>query len=406
LRADDRLVTGGTYCPHCRDELAPLPPRFLAQLADWADGEVTNPRDAASSGVASAPGEPIRGRVRRAPTGKPGYAPRLELIVPNSQGGWQLPDPGKKFRLLLGARGRETEVEASVGRSKNTPTYFLAMVAKSGARVKLSDELNELGYTERDEVLIERVGEGTSFAIRPTARPREQTPLVATMSARDVPKLRPVPPPPWSPDELRRLVAEYDAGSWRGKGNVELDRAAYGLFASRLAVDKARLVEMLAHIGEYYGGAYRPDGAVREQAAALAKAIESRRDKLTSLLGAQAPLLDRVPAVDHVAELLEPFQHDKMWFVWGAKFLHFLLPDTFPIIDRRIELALGLRQRLSNSPGYLVAFCEVVRKVACANHDVLRLVRRANPEHAEPSLLKVLDKALWVSGRSPARDAD
>ena len=400
-------MTGGTYCPHCRDELTPLPPRFLAQLAAWTEDELARRPAAASSGVAGTVGEPIRGRTRRAPCGKHGYAPRLELIVPKSQGGLQLPGPRQPFRLLLGAPGRETEVMASVSRAKNTPTYFLASVQKQGARVKLSDELNELGYTEHDDVLLERVEDGAAFAIRPTARPREQTPLITRTGLRDQPKLAPALPPPWSPEELRRLVAEYDAGSWRGKSNVELDRAAYRLFAAGLAVDTTRLVDMLAHVGEYYGGAYRPEGPVREQAAKLAAAIEPHRTKLTGLLRAQEPLVDRLPTVDDVADLLKPFQSDpKMWFVWGAKFLHFLRPDTFPIIDHRIEWALGLRQRVSNTPGYLVAFCDVVRKVVLANRDALWLARREGPEHAEPSILKVLDKALWVRGRRTALDPD
>ncbi len=400
-------MTGGTYCPHCRDELAPLPPRFLAQLAAWTSEELAHRPAAASSGVAGAIGEPIRGRTRRAPSGKHGYAPRLELIVPKSQGGLQLPGPRQPFRLLLGAPGRETEVMASVSRAKNTPTYFLASVQKQGVRAKLSDELNELGYTEHDDVLLERVEGGAAFAIRPTARPREQTPLITRTGLRDQPKLASATTPTWSPEELRRLVAGYDAGSWRGKGNVELDRTAYGLFAAGLAVDTARLVDMLAHVGEFYGGAYRPEGPVREQAATLAAAIASQRNELTRLLDAQAPLIDRSPTVDHVAELLQPFHSkSKTWFVWGAKFLHFLRPDTFPIIDRRIEWALGLRQRVSNTPGYLAAFCEVVRKVVVANHDALWQARREGPEHAEPSILKVLDKALWVRGRRPARDPD
>ncbi|MBM3974076.1 MAG: hypothetical protein FJ301_08255, partial [Planctomycetes bacterium] len=378
-------MTGGTYCPHCRDELAPLPPRFLAQLADWTEEELTHRPAAASSGVAGDAREPIRGRTRRAPSGKHGYAPRLELIVPNSQGGLLLPGPRQPFRLLLGAPGRETEVMASVSRAKNTPTYFLASVQKQGARAKLSDELNELGYTERDDVLLERVEDGAAFAIRPTARPREQTTLIARPGLRDEPKLARATTPTWSPAELRRLVAEYDAGSWRGKGNVELDRTAYRLFAAGLAVDTARLVDMLAHVGEFYGGAYRPEGPVREQAAKLAAKIELQRAKLADLLRAQAPLVDRLPNVDHVVNLLQPFHTEsKTWFVWGAKFLHFLRPDTFPIIDRRIELALGLRQRVSNTPGYLVAFCKVVRKVVVANHDALWQARREGPEHAEP----------------------
>ena len=79
------------------------------------------------------------------------------------------------------------------------------------------------------------------------------------------------------------------------------------------------------------------------------------------------------------------------------------MTHVFPIIDRRIETALGYRQGRSNSPGYLVAFCGLVRDVMLENRDALEQVRRREPEHGEPSILKVLDKALWVKGSKEAK---
>jgi Family of unknown function (DUF6308) len=117
------------------------------------------------------------------------------------------------------------------------------------------------------------------------------------------------------------------------------------------------------------------------------------------VLRRQVPLIDRTPQVNDVDDLTAPFRRDKTSFVWGAKFLHFLKPDVFPLIDHRIETALGRPHRISNSSGYLVAFCDLLRKVVLENLQALKEVRRNAPEHAEPSILKVLDKVLWVKGR-------
>lgn len=403
LRTDARLVTGSTFCPHCREALAPLPATFVAQLQDWLTAQQERRHVAASSGVRSDPGAPIVGRIRKAPSGKKSHAPRLELVVKGAEGR-RLPGPRVAIPLLLGPRGRETRVDAMIGRSRNTPTYFLARAQKDGAAVKLGDELNELGYSEKDEVVLEPTGDGRGFAIRPSGKARESAPLLAVKEHHDVvPTLAARRQPQWSQDELRVLVDEYDRGEWRGKGNVALDREAYRLFEHGLEVDDARLVDMLFHVGANYGGAFVPDGDVRLQAQRLATAVRADRHKLIPVLKRQASLIDRVPLVADVVALLAPFRSDKTRFVWGAKFLHFLCPETFPIIDRTIEYALGHRQRLGNYAGYLVAFCGLVRDVALANLASLTAVRRQGREFAEPSILKVLDKALWVLGNRERR---
>lgn len=398
LQRENRLVTGTKYCPHCREATIPLPAHFLAQLGVWLDHREEGRSPAASSGIPSAPGQPIRGRIRLAPSGKQGHAPRLELVVRAADGGRRLPHSQVPFPLLLGPRDAQIEVQARVGTGKNMPFYFLARVDKDGAPAKLSDELNGLGYSVEDHVEIEVLDGGTRFAIRPTGRPREQTQLLQAPDQRAVPKLKSRRNFQWTPEDLRERVAEYDGGSWLGNNNVELDKQAYRLFDRGLEVDDMRLVDMLAHVGTYYGGAYRPDGDVRTQAEQIAKACAAARKSLIDVLRRQRPLVERLPDVEDVVALMEPFKQEKMWFVWGAKFLHFLRPDVFPIIDRRIETALGHRQRISNSPGYLVAFCKLLRDVLIQNRDALEQVRRREPEHAEPSILKVLDKALWVLG--------
>jgi Family of unknown function (DUF6308) len=398
LQTGNRLVTSTKFCPDCGEQMSPLPPHFVAQLRAWVD-PVEQRHPAAASGIASAPGQPLLGRIRLAHSGKRGHAPRLELVVRIADGGNRLPGPGIPFPLLLGARGNETTVEAKVGKGPNMPIYFRAHVEKAGARVKLSDELNYLGYGVGDQVEIEAIDNGTCFAIRPTDRPREQAPLLKAPDTKEVPALKAHRTFHWSTEELRRSVAEYDAGTWRGKSNVELDRRAYRLFADGLEVDDERLIDMIEHVGAYYGGAYRPDGEVRAQARKIASTITGARSALLAVLRRQVPLIDRTPQVNDVDDLTAPFRRDKTSFVWGAKFLHFLKPDVFPLIDHRIETALGRPHRISNSSGYLVAFCDLLRKVVLENLQALKEVRRNAPEHAEPSILKVLDKVLWVKGR-------
>ena len=165
-----------------------------------------------------------------------------------------------------------------------------------------------------------------------------------------------------APSATNHLAGDREAHEVPGERHLQGDMA------------EARLAGMVAHIGAFYGGAYRPEGDVRTQAEPIARACAAARKSLMDVLRRQRPLEERVPDVEDVVELMRPFRNEKTWFVWGAKFLHFLRPDVFPIIDRRIERALGHGQRISNSPGYLVAFCRLVRDVMLESGALLVVV--------------------------------
>jgi hypothetical protein len=400
ILANKRVVVGGRFCGECGSPLSPLPAHVVASLTDLA-------RNGASHGTAVIPSAAVpasqllRAKVREAPSGKITPMPRLELVVPLAHGGERLLAISAPFALLLGAVGEERHLEVTVGRGKNMPVYFHANAMFEHKKVKLSDELNRLGYGVGDEPNIEAFENGHRFAIRPSGRPPEQVPLISPPDPLECPKLKRPRPFQWSLPDVKELVREYDNGSWRDHSNVELDREAYALFEGGLDVDEQRLIAMLSHVGMFYGGAYRPDGDCRHLAQLIATDFRGQTAELQKLLNQQRPLTEQVPSVRDVAALLRPFQRDKTWFVWGAKFLHFLRPDAFPIIDRRVEAALGYQQRLSNSPGYLVSFCQVTRDVLLTNLKVIQRARATNS--GSPSDLKLLDKLLWVIGGRTTR---
>ena len=64
-------------------------------------------------------------------------------------------------------------------------------------------------------------------------------------------------------------VHAYNAGSYRGRPNLELDHLAFDRFRTGLPEDKAGLIDAIRFVGEEYGGAqqrFLPHGIVEEAA--------------------------------------------------------------------------------------------------------------------------------------------
>ena len=115
-----------------------------------------------------------------------------------------------------------------------------------------------------------------------------------------------------------------------------------------------------------------------------------------SLLAASHPLLETIPLEQSLERLLSPFDATKRWFVWGTKFLQFLRPDTFPIVDSRVTTLLGLDQTGSMGRRYQRAI-RVIREVVNRNLGLFEELRIWD-ERRCPSVLKVLDKVLYAQG--------
>lgn len=206
------------------------------------------------------------------------------------------------------------------------------------------------------------------------------------------------------PESCRLLIDKYNQDSYRGRRNVELDRAGYRMFESASGrSDLAMLAEFVRFAGEDYGGAQARflDGGYVPESERIARAMHPSFGEYFALARAQPPLTERVPTRETLARLAAPFDASKFWIVWASKFLHFLAPDTFPILDSRAEAALGLR-RGSDPVRYYEDFSMRIRDVLVRNCGVLQQLCEHDVERAP--VLKVLDKVLYEEG-APSRAA-
>ena len=108
------------------------------------------------------------------------------------------------------------------------------------------------------------------------------------------------------------------------------------------------------------------------------------------------PLLETTPSEQSLERLLSPFDATKRWFVWGTKFLQFLRPDTFPIVDSRVTTLLRLDQSGDMARRYHRSM-RVIREVVNRNFDLFEELRIWDKRRC-PSVLKVMDKVLYAQG--------
>jgi hypothetical protein len=193
-------------------------------------------------------------------------------------------------------------------------------------------------------------------------------------------------------------VRDYNAGVYRGRQNVDIDRIAYERFRGGLPDDRRALIDLVRFVGEEYGGAQRrflPHGYVEEGRLIVAN-IEPSLDQWRATLDAGRPLIQEIPDEATLDRLFGPFVGTKRWPVWASKTLHFIRPDAFPILDSRAKIALGMRNLGSSARDYR-RYCECFRAVLLEHRDVITAARGADSGES-PSDLKLLDKILYQLG--------
>ncbi len=193
-------------------------------------------------------------------------------------------------------------------------------------------------------------------------------------------------------------VRAYNAGAYRGRPNLEIDRIAYQRFRAGFPDDEPSLIEMIRFVGEDYGGAQRRflPHSFREEAALIVAKLRPVLDQWREAVVAARPLAEHVPDEAMLAFLLAPFVGTKRWPVWASKTLHFLRPDAFPILDSRAKKALNMAS-LGSSPRDYHRYCSAIQDVLVANHEALDQAREIDAG-ASPSNLKLLDKVLYQLG--------
>ncbi len=196
-----------------------------------------------------------------------------------------------------------------------------------------------------------------------------------------------------------RAVRAYNAGSYRGRLNVEVDRIAYERFRAGLPDDEATLVEMIRFVGEDYGGAQRRflPHSYRDEAALITKRLSAVLERWRRAVASARPLAEGAADEATLCFLLAPFAGTKRWPVWASKTLHFLRPDAFPILDSRAKKALGIAN-LGSAPRDYRRYCSMIQEVLIANRDALDAAREVD-DRESPSDLKLLDKILYELGR-------
>jgi len=201
-----------------------------------------------------------------------------------------------------------------------------------------------------------------------------------------------------TPEVAIRAVRAYNAGTYRGRRNVDVDRIAYERFRGGLPDDQHSLVDMIRFVGEDYGGAQRrflPHGYAEEAALIVAK-LRPALGQWRSVVDAALPLAQRVPSELTLTLLLAPFAGTKLWSVWASKTLHFLRPDVFPILDSRAKKAVGMAA-LGGSARDYHRFCIAIRAALVENRVAIAAARAAD-EGISPSDIKLLDKILYEIG--------
>jgi hypothetical protein len=198
------------------------------------------------------------------------------------------------------------------------------------------------------------------------------------------------------PREATRHVQDYNAGSYRGCGNIFLDAEAYRRFTEGLSREFAELVDQIAFVGERYGGAQERFVDTREEAKLIVSRLLPVLDEWLAVVAAAKPLTQEIPDKATLDFLFFPFEGTKQWPVWASKTLHFLRPDILPILDSEAKKPLGLTSLANSGRGYY-EFCSVFRGAMLESSENLAAARVAD-HGASPTDLKLLDKVLFQIG--------
>jgi hypothetical protein len=195
-----------------------------------------------------------------------------------------------------------------------------------------------------------------------------------------------------------RAVLDYNSGTYRGKRNLDVDREAYARFAGGVPTSEGELVDLIAFVGDDYGGAQRrflPHG-YRDEAALIVNNLRPTINAWRQILDSVGPLGVGSPSEGVLAGLLTPFIGTKRWPVWASKTLHFFRPKSFPILDSRAKKGLGV-PNLGSTPKDYARFAAVFHSTLVENQEAMEAARRAD-EGASPSDVKLLDKILYQVG--------
>jgi hypothetical protein len=205
----------------------------------------------------------------------------------------------------------------------------------------------------------------------------------------------------FAPADAVQYIREYNRSYYRGRSNIGLDREAYTLFKDGMSGDPGRLLEQIAFVGEQYGAAQERFGSIRKEAELIASSFRVKRDKWRECVMKAQPLSQRVPEQEVLDFLFFPFSGTKQWPVWASKTLHFVRPDSFPILDSNAKKPIGLANLANSSRGYR-CFCSAFRQVLVANEESLAAARIEDKGEA-PTDLKLLDKILFQIGMEMTR---
>jgi hypothetical protein len=199
-------------------------------------------------------------------------------------------------------------------------------------------------------------------------------------------------------DTAIRAVRAYNAGTYRGRNNLEVDRMAYERFRGGLPEDEVALIELVRFVGENYGGAQRHflPHSHRDEAALIVAKLRPVLHPWRAAVGAARGLTEAVPSEETLTLLLAPFAGTRRWPVWASKTLHFLRPDAFPMYDSRARKVLGM-PTYGSSPRDYHRFCVAVQEALVVNREALAAGREIDGGHS-PSDLKLLDKILYQLG--------
>ena len=197
-----------------------------------------------------------------------------------------------------------------------------------------------------------------------------------------------------------QAIRDYNAGSYRGRPNIELDSEAYKTFRNGLSNDLEQLIDQIAFVGKEYGGAqerFLPTG-IRTEAALIANNVHRVIGQWLNAVTNAKPLIEEVPDESTLGFVFSPFAATKSWGVWASKTLHFLRPDAFPILDSNAKKVLGLKTLGGSSRDYH-HFCSCFRDALLANCESLAAARIEDSGES-PTDLKLMDKILYQIGLS------
>jgi len=400
-------------CPTCAAELRPVPEAWIDKLLEEVSDATPAPTEHERV---------IRGRVRLAPASKRSKTTRIELVVTGAGGADLLPAAQQRFLVRWEMHDAPEEWWMSVGRSHNNPVYFHNTVRSTDqSRRRTSDPavttaslLARAGYEVGDEVTVRVEQLGTKYVVRTStgsatgARTGDGRVDLDKDRSFQIPRVR-VHLPRWSETDALSMIDAYNCGQYLGRRNTDLDGEGYARLSAGLPRDVETLVDDLVFVGRNYAGAREsllPDSLEAESRRIAAKIVEYR-DGYERALRSLEPLSTRVPDLTTTEILLAPFHASRSWLVWGTKFLHFLAPDTFPMLDHVVERALGMR-RTGYTAHHYVGFIDAVAQVLERLAPILPTLRvhdmRGRKAREPAPDLKLLDKLLWIQGKGASID--